>query len=66
MTVNFYTDNPQKAPTVANFLFSINYAEMMVGQNVDHSGKRYLVNLLQWNDETNQILNAFVWQYPAK
>ena len=66
MQVNFYADSEQKAPTVANYLFSIDYAQMMVGQNVTHLGKRYLVNHLQWNDDTNQILNAFVWQYPAK
>lgn len=66
MQVNFYKDSEQKAPTVANYLFSIDYAQMMVGQNVDHQGKRYLVRTLAWNDDTNQILNAFVWLYPAK
>ena len=66
MTVNFYTDNEQKAPTVANFIFTLDHALMMVGQNVSHAGKRYQVNSLAWSDDNKQVLNAFVWQYQTQ
>lgn len=65
MNVNFYTDNPAKAPTVEHFLFSDNYALMMEGQNIEHNGEHFQANSLQWNDDTRKLLNVFVWKFPG-
>ena len=65
MKINFYTDNEQKAPTVGNFLFTNDYAEIMQGQRIKRDEDIYQVNSLEWNED-GTILNAFIWKYPQK
>lgn len=61
MTMDFYTDNEQRAPVTGNYLFSDEITQIMCGQFISDSGKRYQVNALQWNDEHRKLLNVFVF-----
>lgn len=65
MTVDFYTDNPDKAATVENFLFTGLYTQLMEGENLSVGGNQYRVNSMTWADDTRKLLNVFVWQYPG-
>jgi len=62
MKIDFYTDNESKAATVENYLFSDDYALIMVGQKITNDNDTYHVNTLE-NDENGQLKNVFVWKY---
>lgn len=64
MTIDFYRDNQQKAPTVENYLFTDFYALMIDGQRIEHEFKIYQVTGQTWNDDTRKLLNVFLWEYP--
>jgi hypothetical protein len=66
MTVDFYRDNEQKAPTVENYLFTDNYAIMINGQNITHEFKNYQVTGQLWADDTRKLLNVFLWEFPDR
>jgi len=65
MKIDFYTDNEAKAATVENYLFSDDYALIMVGQKIEYNNDLFQVNMLE-NDENGQLKNVFVWKYPLK
>lgn len=65
MKIDFYTDTPVPAPTVENYLFTDYLAQIMVGQRHEFCGKLYQVNLLENDDQTGYLKNAYVWQFPA-
>jgi len=50
MRIDFYTDNEAKAATVENYLFSDDYALIMVGQKITNDNDTFHVNTLE-NDE---------------
>jgi len=64
MKVDFYTSNEQLAPTVANYLFSDEYASMMNGQYVENEGQIYQVVGQRLPDIKDEALAVFV--YPVK
>lgn len=64
MKIDFYTDNPAHEATVSSYLFTDYFAEIMVGQKIEHCGEAYQVNALENNDETGKLEKAFVWKYP--
>jgi uncharacterized protein with WD repeat len=63
MTVDFYRDNEQKAPTVANYLFTDYYALMINGQRIEHEFKIYEVTGQLWADDNRKLLNVFLYEF---
>ena len=61
MTVDFYTSNEQLAPTVANYLFSDEYALIMNGQYIEHNGQWYQVTGQTILDHQQADLAVFVY-----
>jgi hypothetical protein len=65
MKVDLYTANEQNAPTAGFYLFTYDYAIMMIGSKIRHNGELYQVIYMEWADESRQLLNAFVYKYPG-
>ena len=63
MTVDFYRDNPQKAPTVENYLFTDYYAQLINGQYIHHNFKTYMLNGQQITEKP-LFINAFIAEIP--
>lgn len=65
MKIDFHTDNPDKAATVQTFLFTDYFAQIMIGQKIEHCGDTYQVNYMENDDKTGKLKNVFVWKYPT-
>jgi len=61
MKVDFYTANEQLAPTVANYLFSDEYALIMNGQYIERDGQSYQVTGQTIPETKSEALAVFIY-----
>jgi hypothetical protein len=61
MKIDFYTSNEQLAPTVANYLFSDEYACIINGQYIENNDKGYQVVGQRLPDNKDEALAVFIY-----
>jgi len=61
MKVDFYTNNEQLAPTVANYLFSQECSMIINGQHIEHNGQWYQITGQLVPDNKSEALAVFLY-----